>query len=250
MKATNNYKYIQFPLFVLRNMHQDFDKTLEYIMAYGVYHKSMEHGRTDDIDMRVGLNYLDLPQETDEVLFKWKLDAIKIDERYKEIKTYKGENYPMPNVKVQLLKELSKETKTPKQLDEFLGYLSIQSLLGKKKWIKTNNKHVIARMMGYASIKEVEQIGVDNLKPHLIELYHRYTNPKGEISKARMQTFFRKLMNNWRVLKGVDYTRGFYISMQDKMTVDELAKRIASDKNNNKAKRIEQELKDALKVNP
>jgi hypothetical protein len=105
-------------------------------------------------------------------------------------------------------------------------------------------------MMGYASIKEIEQIGLDNLKEskfHLFELYHRYTDPKGEISKHKMKTFFLKLMNNWRVLKGVENIRGYYVAMQDKMTVDELAKVIKANKEKSKGKRLEKEMKEALK---
>ena len=248
MKRANNFKYIQFPLFILRKTHEDFDKTMDYIIAYGVYHKSIKHGNSETIDMRVGLDYLNLRSDIpDEVLEQWKTYAIMIDQRYKEIKTYSGKNYPMPNIKVQLMKSISKEDKTTKKIDLFLGYLSVQSILGKRRWFKTNNKHILARMMGYASFKEIEQIGLDNLKPYLLELYHRYSAPKGEISKARMKTFFRKLMDNWRVLKGSDSNRGFYISMQDKMTVGELVKVIKSNKQKSKAKDIEQEMKEALK---
>ena len=102
-------------------------------------------------------------------------------------------------------------------------------------------------MMGYSSFKEIKQIGLENLKPHLQELYHRYSAPKGEISQRRMRTFFEKLMDNWRVLKGVQNNTGYYISMQDKMTVDELAKVIKANKEKSKGKRIEQEMKEALK---
>lgn len=251
MAKQNKYKYIQFPLFILRKTHENFDKTMDYIIAYGVYHKSIEHGTTEAVDMRVGLNYLNLtPGITDEVLETWKAYAIMIDQHYKEIKTHSGKNYPMPNIKVQLMQSISKEDKTTKKIDLFLGYLSVQSILGKRRHFKTNNKHVIARMMGYASIKEIEQIGLDNLKEsksHLFELYHRYTDPKGEISKHKMKTFFINLMNNWRVLKGVENNRGYYIAMGDKMTVDELAKVITANKEKSKGKRLEQEMKEALK---
>jgi hypothetical protein len=58
-----------------------------------------------------------------------------------------------------------------------------------------------------------------------------------------MKTFFRKLMDNWRVLKGSDSNRGYYISMQDKMTVGELAKVLKSNKQKSRAKDIEETLK-------
>ena len=104
MAKQNKYKYIQFPLFILRKTHEDFNKTMDYIIAYGVYHKSIEHGTTEAVDMRVGLNYLNLsPGITDEVLETWKAYAIMIDQQYKVIKTYSGANYPMPNIKVQLM---------------------------------------------------------------------------------------------------------------------------------------------------
>ena len=251
MKRANNFKYIQFPLFILRKTHEDFDKTMDYITAYGVYHKSIKHGNSETIDMRVGLGYLNLCSDIpDEVLEQWKTYAIMIDQHYKEIKTHSGKNYPMPNIKVQLMQSISKEDKTTKKIDLFLGYLSVQSILGKRRYFKTNNKHVLARMMGYASIKEIEQIGLEYFrveKPHLFELYHRYTDPKGEVSKYKMKTFFRNLMTNWRVLKGVDNSRGFYVTMQDKMTVDQLAKVIKANKEKSKGKRLEKEMKEALK---
>lgn len=250
MPKNNTYTYIQFPLFILRKTHQDFNKTLEYIIAFGVHQKAIEKGETQ-LNMRAGLEYLNLNREIDEdKLCEWVRMAQKVNNQYKSTRTYAGENYPMPNVKVQLLQELSREQPETKKIDQFLGYISVQSILGEKRYHKTNNKHVIARMMGFASFKEIEQIGLDNLKqskPHLYELYHRYCNPKGEISKARMKTFFNKLMDNWRVLKGVENNRGYYIAMQDKMTVRELAKIIKQNKKNTKSKRIELELKEALK---
>jgi len=247
----SKFTYIQFPLFILRNAHDDFDLMIEYIIAFGVYQKSFELCGYDFnlMDMRMGLEYLKIsPQINNETLTKWEEMALTIIEEYESTATIKGKQYPMPNVKVQLLQTLSKEKPNKKKIDEFLGYVAVQSIIGKRKCFKTNNKHVLARMMGFASFSDVEQYGIDNLKPHTLELYNRYLiRGRPDISKARMKTLFNRLMNSWRVIKVSESTRGYYIAMQDKITASELGVIVANNKKSNKAKQIQNEFKEALK---
>jgi len=251
MRYKKNVTYIQFPLFILRKAHEDFDLMIEFIIAYGVYQKSFElcGYNYDLIDMRMGLNYLKITDQiSHETLIKWEKMALFVIENYETTTTANGKQYPMPNVKVQLLQALRTEKPNKKKIDEFLGYIATQSIIGKEKYFKTNNKHVLARMMGFASFSDVEQYGIDKLKPHSLDLYSRYlTRGTDTISKARMKTLFNRLMNSWRIIKVSESTRGYYIAMQDKITASELGVMVAKIKRKNKAKQIQNEFKEAYK---
>jgi hypothetical protein len=245
------FTYIQFPLFILRKAHEDFDLMAEYILAYGIHQKSLKESVSGSkpFSMALGLAYLNLPHLSDETLDKMKLMAETTEGYRDEFITAKGKAYPMPNIKVQLLQGLLLEKPSQKKIDEFLAYVSVQSIVGKRKYFKTNNKHVLARMMGFSSFSELDVYGLENLSPHLQELYSRYlVRGKNEISKSRMKTLFNKLMNKWRVIKVTQDTRGYYVGMQDKVTATELANVIRKQKRKNKAKEIEREFKMALKI--
>ena len=109
----------------------------------------------------------------------------------------------------------------------------------------------MARMMGYNTYNEL----MDNYEfiyPKVRDMYERYLDPKGQISKYKMKTLFKRLLNSWKILKASDSNRGYYIAKDNVkphyMTMDKLAQRIIADKKNKNSKsdRLELEFKNAM----
>lgn len=209
--------YIQVPLFVFRDAHKDFKSFVAKCIAYSAYHKSPSNNIAE------GLELINQEPQSQEVLSGLKIEAEKINEQYSIEKTVKGANYPMPNIKLELLLELLEEKPNKKRIMDYMAYLSVQSILGKRfRYLRTNNNHVLARMLGYASHKEIEAIGVDNLEPQLKERFNYFYRPNGEFSKYKMVKLFERLIDNWSVHKGGKTgTEGYYISTEAKMSQDQ-----------------------------
>lgn len=225
--------YIQVPLFVFRKAHADFDGFIEYCLAYGTYNHARKSGTIDTESMLKAAQELEIKVNT-VLIGRWIQYAEGIEAYREQIKDITGKNYPMPNIKVQTLIKYQNvpmftdkiDLRSKKAIDELLGYLAVQSIVGKKKAFKTNRFLLMARMMGYASYKEIEEIGLDELKeqkPHLYELHARYSNKNtGKLDKRRIGTFLKTLVKNWNVLKfGAPQIpmRGFWLGVESyKMT--------------------------------
>ena len=126
-------------------------------------------------------------------------------------RTPQGE--PMAMVKTNFLFEFRDFDKTEFEVMQLLAYIAINSILGKRESTKTNNAHVLARMLGYSSIKQVPE-NKTKLEKTIFEKYsHRY-----HIDKV-----LRELELNWKLLKYGNRTRGFYVSLGGKTNMDRLA---------------------------
>ena len=155
MTELDGIHYINYPIFLHRDAHLDFKQMIQDIASYGIYQSSIKYGTSDDGNMREGLEYLGYRTDVDyTTLQEWKKRAIAIQKFADRLK--RGEtNYPIAGIKASLLKEIRDEEHTRKEIDEFLASRAVRSILGKKKCIKTNNKHVMTRMMGYNTYNEL-----------------------------------------------------------------------------------------------
>ena len=84
-----------------------------------------------------------------------------------------------------------------------LAYMAIRSILGKKQYVKTNTKHITARMFGYSSHKAIP----DELTPAIKELIQKYS------SRHHMSKLLMQLKLNWHVVIYSRNTRGLYVGI-------------------------------------
>lgn len=232
--------YIQVPLFLFRDAHIKFESFVAKCIAYAAYHKSPTNNIAE------GLELIKQEPQSQEVLSGLKIEAEKINKQYEKEKTIKGADYPMPNIKLELLLKLLDEKPTKKRIMDYMAYLSVQSILGKRyRYLLTNNNHVLARMLGYASHKEIQSIGVDNLEPHLKERFDYFYRPNGEFSKYKMVRMFDRLIDNWNVHKGGNSgTEGYYISTEAKMSQDQFTDMLDTlDKKKTKSQQLKEKIK-------
>ncbi len=163
--------------------------------------------------------------------FNLKIDFEECLKVGKEIQNNIKPNEPITSVNTELLLEFRGANKSNKELTELMGFLAIKSILGKKVWVKTNKKLILCRMLGYGSIIDVP----DELPCNLSELREKYSK------KYHMDPLLEALEINWYILIYSNYMRGLAISMDNKMTLDELIEMAIKSKKINK--RLELKLK-------
>ena len=254
MAKVNEHRYISFPIWLLRSGHKDINKVLNDILAYGVYYNALESALNDKskVLMTEGAKFLKVDVKSNEQLKEWQTIGEQIYTLQKGAVTLKNKSYPISTIKVSMLESLIRENrmqpKKEKQIEIILCYLAIRSILGKRKCIKSNNKHVLSRMLGYASYDdlcyETEGVFTEDIE----YLWSKYCK-RGtmEISKDRMKTLIGKLYESWRILKVADNTRGFYVAYEDKISLKELARVVVNSKKK-KAKTLDVEFKKELEL--
>ncbi|MBK8487611.1 MAG: hypothetical protein IPL48_07475 [Bacteroidetes bacterium] len=142
------------------------------------------------------------------------------------------ENTPIPMVNFHVLEEFRNNDKTTEQLLEFALFLAINSIKGEKKIVKTNKLHILARAFGYGSISEVPSYILES------ELFKKYSN------RYHFGILLNSLELTWHVKTYSRKMRGFYVSIGNKVTYDELIEFAEIQKkkyNENRIKEIKKE---------
>lgn len=136
---------------------------------------------------------------------------------------------PMPHFKKSLLFEFRDNDKTEFEMMQLLCYQSIKSIIGKNEYAFTNKKHILARMFGFKSTKE-------------IDLNILSKNNKVLFAKFEKRHHIDKLINemqlSWEIITWSNYNRGIYVSQKSKKSHEALAKISEYNKKKNKLKRL------------
>lgn len=117
-------------------------------------------------------------------------------------------NSPMTGIKKNLCFEFYGNTKTPDEIAVLLAYLAVKSILGDKPYICITNAFLVARMGGYAGVKDMPKTLPKPLAEH-------YTRRKLDRIKKELQI-------NWGVNIYSNHIKGFYISMEKTITLEKL----------------------------
>jgi hypothetical protein len=267
-------KYIQFPIFLLKEMFENKTESINSILNYGVYKFSI----SIDYDLRnvarqviyklyndllgpnikghiLDQNYEYIGKDEDYRGFSVFTDIIfnpedeieellltfKESEGFKEycIKNYciwhalellnlKGDsesilfygemiqnkcstNEVLPMVGVHNLFEFRNHDKSNFEIAQFLAFIAIRSILGKKKFAKTNKNHILSRMFGYSTFGKVELNKLSKNQSIYLKRYH--------IDKV-----FLSLEMHWNICIYSNRTRGIYVSFKKEMPLGELAR--------------------------
>lgn len=189
------YLYIKLPISLMKGVLLGNTSTkrtfLNNALAYDLYFKlSNAMISTDYEDIRKAYNDMILPDNTE----LGKLFQIGKD-IYEEHEA-KG-TYPVTYMSINIFGIVKENVSTYKDWDELFMYLAIKSMIGvKKKYYKTNNDTVWARMMGERSKTDIPRIG-NGVK--------NYTN-------YIMRNIRFNLTENWGLADHSYKRRGFYVS--------------------------------------
>jgi hypothetical protein len=110
--------------------------------------------------------------------------------------------------------------KTETELAQLLAYIAIRSIIGEKGFTKTNKPHIICRMFGYKSIKDIESITVS-------DIFKKYSN------RYHIDKTLKALELDWHVCVYSNKTRGLFISLSNKIPLKKLVE-IAEQKKRSK----------------
>jgi len=265
-------RYLQFPLFLLRDFISNKEKTINRIFDFGIflystkfsyqveevakqliydhYNKKLPIALQRKIES-IGSEIIGLSRETaftsdgtfqpfDEI--QELLEVFDTDEQFlknaieyyqvhlafqslgitgniettikggKEILKMVQPAEPLPMVNKKLLFDFRDNEKSEFDLIQFLAFIAIKSILGKRTCVKTNKMHIICRMFGYSSCKHLPEKMPSNVKELFSKYSHRY----------HIDRVIQSLELNWNVLTYSSNLRGMYVAMGDKINLENL----------------------------
>lgn len=147
-------------------------------------------------------------------------------------------NCPMPMINVDRLFNFRDHDKSEFELVQFATYIGLRSILGNKQYCKTNKLHLISRAFGYTSHRDVPNRFVS---ADVGMLHNKYSK------RYHIDKIIEALELNWGVIVYSKHTRGLYISMENKMSIYDLALVSESRKQKQKLLRLKATKDDAQK---
>lgn len=193
MKSKGRAAYITFPIGLLKGFQmmkfKEVAAMLTNAMNYALYLN--------------GQRFVDLVQAADVIGIKFN----DIDDAYdsgKELyKFYEGN--PLVSINTEIVFDFYENEKSESEKLVFAVYCGLRSILGKKKYTKSNNNHLIARSLGFKSFKDLEEKDVP-----IYWRYKYFSTP----NKIRYHLTEKILINEISLNWGMKYyslrNRGFY----------------------------------------
>lgn len=218
--ATNE-KFFNFPIGLLNGAIDNISVTMNNIMYYAgyVHTEKLEHG--DEAErMKAAGNYFGMTYGNNQQSYN----------NGEQLFNSLPPNSPMVGINKDVCFDYYKQEKTPYQIAVLLAFLAIKSIVGSKPYYKTNINQIGARMAGFASIKNIEDI------PEQVKQFT--TRRKFDKIKLELQT-------NWNVNFYSYYTRGFYVSFDNKFTLDQLVFEAEKNRKTNKENEFKIKQKEA-----
>ena len=134
-------------------------------------------------------------------------ENILIEGRKIEKQIPKGEVMAM--IGKHLLFDFRDNPRTEFEQAQLLAFIAINSIIGTKKYTKTNKKLIISRMFGFASYTKMIEKELSEIQMKYLKRYH-------------FDKLIQELELNWNVCTYSNKMRGIYISLKIKFPLSEL----------------------------
>jgi hypothetical protein len=164
-------------------------------------------------------------------------DDSKLLNAYNEIKIATKEDKIFAMVNKESLFNFRDNEKTEFEIMQFLTFIGIKSVLGTKQCIKTNYDLIFARAFGYNSIKDVPKTLSKVIQP----IYDKYK------IRWHRDKIKNELEDSWNLITYSNNTRGFFVSVDSKFSLEKLALVAESSKKKNKDLKRKNEKAEATK---
>ena len=295
----NDARYLQFPLFMVRELFVEKEKTINSIIWYGVYHFSKKQEYTisqvateliygyrrsilteeiksmtnlyvtigsivleeryskfngegkvdleltveklvelfqyDEPFKNLAIEFYQIKQAHDFLGVECKVESLETCLTFgKQVEESIPEKEPFPMIRVSLLFEFRDNPKSEFDIAQLAAYMAIRSILGTKAFCKTNKLMILSRMFGY---KGIDLMPVD-MDSSLKVIYDKY------LIRYHFDFLKDQLELAWFVITYSSYSRGLFITMKEKMTLDALIDIVQANKRKNrliKLKTLKQE---------
>lgn len=210
-------RYLNFPIQLLQDAFKNPRQTMDNVMNYAgyVHTLNLKQG-SDEKKMNDAGSYFGITWENKKKCYE---DGEAL---YNSIPA----NSPMTGINIDICFDFYKNPKTSDEIAVLLAFLAIKSIIGMKPYCKTTNAYLLARMGGYASRIDV----VNPLPDPLV----KYTTRR-KLDKIKME-----LQLNWNVNIYSRHVRGFYVSIDRRLTLDKLIFEAEKRRKSTKEKQLKQ----------
>ena len=131
--------------------------------------------------------------------------SIKLDMAYSENKIF-------PMISFSHIWNYLKHPKTEYDVIQLLAFTAIKSIIGNRRCCKTNKQHIVARMLGFASIKDIPE----KMDSRLMEVFVKYSH------RYHIDKLLQDLELKWNVQTYSSNMRGLYICIESKMSLEDM----------------------------
>ena len=217
-------KFLNFPVQLLQDAFKDIRQTMVNVLDYAGYAHTLKLHGSDSKKMEDAGHYFGIT---------WG-NTLK---SYRDGKTlYESipQNSPMAGINKDVLFDFYKNTKTLDEIAVLLAFLAIKSIVGIKPYCKVTNAYLIARMAGYAKIEDI---------PHPLPQPLAQYNTRRKLDKIK-----KELQLNWNVNIYSRYTRGFYVSIDNKFELNKLVFEAEKRRKSTKEKQLKQRNDEARRL--
>jgi hypothetical protein len=216
-----NEKFFNFPIGLLDGAFDNISVTMNNIMDYSgyVHAEKLEFG--DEAErMKAAENYFGVTYGNYQRSYN----------NGEQLFNSLPPNLPMSGINKDVCFDYYKQHKNPNQIAVLLAFLAIKSIVASKAYYKTNIDQIGVRMAGFASIRDVDKI------PGSLSQF--MTRRKFDKIKYELQT-------NWKVNFYSHYTRGFYVSFDEKFSLEKLVFEAEKNRKSNKERELQTRQKEA-----
>lgn len=145
------------------------------------------------------------------------------------ISNKKEKGLPTATAKITTLLDFRDDDKTDYELEQYVAYLAINSIIGKSTSKFTNYDHIRARMFGFAKASLITE------EVKRSELFIKY------LKSYRMKKLMKALELNWKILTYSKHMRGLHVCYSTKMTMYQLSDMALEKKAKNKEAKLANE---------
>lgn len=214
-KQLSQYRYITFPVSMLRILPEDPERFANLAMYYTTYSVSLSrYGYNEEDKVSQALKLLNIVTHD---LRGYTRIARKVYMEYYE------EGVVLTSVSTTTMFRFKDEPKTDAEVNQFLMFAALKSIIGKKNYTKVTNLYVLSRMAGLSkAVKDT-----DDLPEHIRKLSTEY-----QLKKLKIQ-----LREYWGLKHYGRYTRGWYFTFRREISQQKLIEIAEGRKKSNIEKR-------------
>ena len=201
----NETRFMTFPVALLKDAFVDIRKVCNNAMDYTIYAKAVKYTiYSETIDgMQDALDFYGLSLG----------ENGNIDKLYERCETlhnsFDGSSSPMVSVNVETLYHFREQPKTEFEIAVFCAFCAVRSIIGIDPYKKITNDFVIARMFGYKSVEEFENL---KTKP---DYWQKFFSTEQKIRyHLTNKIIVGELESNWGLKYYSSRNRGFWVSFK------------------------------------
>ena len=192
VRGYTRWDYVQFPLHLLPYLLEDQKGTARSMIEYGIYHHAHTWSEFE------GSHIEALRLSVKKLKLRFEVNVDEVSRKCYEIEHESQFNRFFPMVKTSHLVDLLREDKNLRFLMDFMAFVAIHSLIGKKKSGKVYKDTLVARMCGYVSKHDLP-LELSETEKYV---FHHHS------SYDKMNRLFRRLNNKYLINKSEFTKRG------------------------------------------